>query len=203
MKTLNDYLLQTKKTYSFKVKIAGEITNEAEGTLKSLLEKYQILEFTKTAKTPVQALPLDFPRLQNAEVNIWDVTLDYPVTSYELINYIGNGMRINEQRIVVRNPGEPSEEYQQPDKTYEGALLNDPNFKESPSADFNDYYGDKYNMSFVKALNDDLKAQQKARGEVRPSASIAETTSDLPQGNVSPIAKGNEKTWVAKTKNGR
>ena len=116
MKTLNDYLLQTKKTYSFKVKIAGKITNEAEGTLKSLLEKYQILEFTKTAKTPVQALPLDFPRLQNSEVNIWDVTLDYPVTSHELINYIGNGLRINEQRIVVRNPGEPSEEYQQPAK---------------------------------------------------------------------------------------
>jgi len=202
MKTLNDYLLQTKKTYSFKVKIAGEITNEAESTLKTLLEKYQILEFNKTAKTPVQALPLDFPRIQNSEVNIWDVTLDYPVTSHELTNYIGNGLKINEQRVVVRRPGEPSEEYQQTGKTYEGALLNDPNFKESPSEDFNNYYGDKYNMSFVKALSDDLKAQQQARGELRPSAGIAETTNDLPQGNVSPIAKSRTGP-VVKTRNGK
>lgn len=203
MKTFTEYLMESKKTYSFKVKIAGDVTNEAETMLKSLLEKYQVLEFKKLAKTPVQALPLDFPRLHNSEVNIWDVTLDYPVTPHELINYLGNGLRINEQRIVVRNPNEPSEEYQQPSKKYEGALLNDPDHKEAPNADFNDYYGDKYNASFVKALNDDLKAQQKARGEQRPSGGIAETTNDLPQGNTSPIAKGTGPAKVAKTRNGK
>lgn len=186
-KTFKDYLMESKKTYPFKVKIAGEVTAEQEDCLKSLLAKYQVTEFKKAAKTPVQALPLDFPRLNNVEVNIWDVRLDYPVTSHELINYLGNGLRINEQFIVVRNPTEPSEEYQRPSDSYDGALLTDSEYKESPNADFNDFYGDKYNTSFVKALNDDLKAQRKARGEVIPGGDDGKTLNDIPQGNSSPV----------------
>ena len=186
-KTFKDYLMEGKKTYPFKVKIAGEITNEQEECMKSLLSKYQIATFSKTKKTPVQALPLDFPRLNNVEVNIWDVTLDYPVTSHELINYLGNGLRINEQFIVVRNPNEPSEEYQQPSETYDGALLTDSTYKESPNANPDDFYGDKYNASFVKALNDDLKAQRKARGEEIPNGDNGKTLNDIPQDNRSPV----------------
>ena len=190
-----------KKTYPFKVKVAGEMTSEQEDLMKVLLDKYQIVEFKKAGRTPVQALPLDFPRIQNAEVNIYDIVLDYPVTSHELINYIGNGLRIIEQRIVVRNPNEPSEAYQQKPESYKGALLNDPDHKEAPNADFNDFYGDKYNASFVKALTDDLKAQQTARGEHRPSEGIGETTNELPQGNTSPISKPSNGP-VMKTRNG-
>jgi hypothetical protein len=187
MKSFKDYLFESKKTYSFKVKIAGDVTNEEETKLKSLLEKYQIVEFSKSTKTPVQALPLDFPRLSNTEVNIWDITLDYPVTSHELLNYLGNGLRINEQRIVVRNPNEPSEEYQSPGKTYDGPLLTDSTYKESPNANFDEYYGDKYNANFVKTLSDDLKEKQKARGEIRPTADSSETSNGIPQNNVSPV----------------
>jgi hypothetical protein len=187
MKSFKDYLTESKRTFDFKVKIAGEFTTEQEGTLKSLLDKYQVSSFKKSGKTPVQALPLDFPRLHNSEVNIYEVTLDYPVTSFELKNYLGNGLSINEQSIVVRNPNEPSEEYQEPGKTYDGTLLGDSTYKEAPSVDSNDYYGDKYNASFVKALNDDLKAQRKARGEVIPNGDDGKTLNDIPQQNKSPM----------------
>ena len=189
MKSFKDYLTESKRTYDFKVKIAGNVTAEQEDSLKSLLAKYQIVGFKKSASTPVQALPLDFPRLTNEEVNIWEVSLDYPVASHELANYLGSGLKINEQYIIVRRPGEPSEEYQMPATTYEGALLGDSTYKESPNVDSNDFYGDKYNLSLVKTLNADLKAQQKARGEVRPSGEATQTTSDLPQNNTSPVAK--------------
>lgn len=186
-KTFKDYLMEGKKTYPFKVKIAGKVTNEQEESMKSLLSKYQIVNFKKASTTPVQALPLDFPKLNNVEVNIWDVTLDYPVTSHELINYLGNGLRMNEQFIVVRNPNEPSEQYQQPSETYDGALLTDSTYKESPNANPDDFYGDKYNASFVKALNDDLKAKRKERGEVIPNGDDGKTLNDIPQGNRSPV----------------
>lgn len=186
-KTFKDYLMEGKKTYPFKVKIAGKVTNEQEESMKSLLSKYQIANFKKASTTPVQALPLDFPKLNNVEVNIWDVTLDYPVTSHELINYLGNGLRMNEQFIVVRNPNEPSEQYQQPSETYDGALLTDSTYKESPNANPDDFYGDKYNASFVKALNDDLKAKRKERGEVIPNGDDGKTLNDIPQGNRSPV----------------
>lgn len=187
MKSFKDYLTESKKTYDFKVKIAGEFTTEQEECLKSLLAKYQVVGFKKAAKTPVQALPLDFPRITNAEVNVFEVSLDYPVASHELQYYLGNGLRINEQAIVVRRPGEPSEEYQTPAEAREGALLNDNEYKESPNVDSNQYFGDKYNVSFVKALNDTLKAQREERGEKIPTEGAGQTTNDIPQGNNSPV----------------
>ena len=187
MKSFKDYLTESKRTYDFKVKIAGAITNEQEDTLKALLTKYQVVGFKKTATTPVQALPLDFPRLTNTEVNIYEVSLDYPVASHELQYYLGNGLKILEQQIVVRKPGEPTETYQEPGEKREGALLNDSEYKESPNVDSNDYYGDKYNASLIKTLNDDLKAQHKARGQVIPSGDDGKTTNEVAQSNTSPV----------------
>lgn len=187
MKSFKDYLTESKRTYDFKVKIAGEFTTEQEEALKTLLDKYQVVGFKKAAKTPVQALPLDFPRITNAEVNVFEVSLDYPVASHELQYYLGNGLHINEQAIVVRRPGEPSEEYQEPSNPHEGALLTDGEYKEAASIDSTQYYGDKYNASFVKALNDDLKAKREERGEKIPTEGAGQTTNDLPQGTKSPF----------------
>lgn len=202
VKTFKDYLIESKRTYPFKIKIAGDFTTEQEATLKSLLEKYKIVEFKKLATTPVQLLPLDFPRFQNTQVNIWEVALNYPIAPHELTNYLGNGLRILEQTIVVRNPGDPLEEYQKPHVTREGALLTDPNYTEAPNAKFKDFYGTEYNQSLVKDLNNTLKANREARGEKIPSAGVAETIADLPQNNVSPIAKS-IKGPVSKTRNGK
>jgi len=194
MKSFTEYLTESKRTYTFKVKVAGELTTEQEGSMRTLLDKFKVVDFVKTGVTPVQALPLDFPRIQNSQVSIYEVALDYPVTSSELTNYLGNGLRINEQNIVVRRPGEPSEQYQEPGEKREGALLNDPDYKEAGSPKFEDYYGDKYNVSLIKTLNDDLKAQNKARGEQIPAAKADDilknpgaTSNDLPQNNKSPI----------------
>ena len=187
MKSFKEYLSESKRTYDFKVKIAGEVTTEQEATMKSLLAKYQVASFKKTGKTPVQALPLDFPRLTNTEVNIYEVSLDYPVASHELQNFLGNGLRILEQSIVVRKPGEPSEQYQNPAEPHEGALLTDSEYKESPNVDSTQFYGDKYNASFVKALNDDLKAKRKERGEEIPTEGAGQTLNDIPQGTTSPV----------------
>jgi hypothetical protein len=187
MKSFKDYLTESKRTYDFKVKIACPMTAESEDNMKALLGKYQVVGFKKSTTTPVQALPLDFPRLTNTEVNIYEVSLDYPVASHELQNYLGNGLRILEQCIVVRKPGEPSEQYQEPGEQREGALLNDSEYKESPNVDSNDYYGDKYNQSLIKTLNDDLKAQHKARGQVIPNGDDGKTTNEVAQSNTSPV----------------
>jgi hypothetical protein len=187
MKSFKEHLVESKRTYDFKVKIAGGFAPEQEAIMKTLLDKYKVVEFKKTGKTPVQSLPLDFPKLTNAEVSIYEVSLDYPVASHELANYLGTGLKITEQSIVVRKPGEPSEQYQEPQVKREGALLNDPTYAEAGSPKFEDYYGDKYNASLIKTLNDDLKAQHKARGQVIPQGDDGKTTNDVAQNNQSPV----------------
>lgn len=178
MKTFKEYLSESKKQYDFRVKVAGEFTTEQEDALKSLLGRYSLSGFKKTATTPIQELPLDFPQVKNCEVNIYEVSVDYPTTQHELTEYLTAELGVNKQNLVVRKPGEPTEEYQTPVEPREGALLDDPDYKESPNVQFEDYYGDKYNTGFVKELNDILKLQRKARGEEIPTEGAAKFNTD-------------------------
>ena len=178
MKTFKEYLSESKKQYDFRVKVAGDFTTEQEDTLKTLLGRYSLSGFKKTAKTPIQQLPLDFPQVKNCEVSIYEVSVDYPTTQHELTEYLTAELGVNKQNLVVRKPGEPTEEYQTPVEPREGALLDDPDYKESGNAQFEDYYGDKYNTGFVKELNDILKLQRKARGEEIPTEGAAKFNTD-------------------------
>jgi hypothetical protein len=178
MKTFKQYLSESVKQYNFRVKVAGEFPTVQETILKSLLEKYALSGFKKAGKTPIQSLPLDFPQVKNCEVSIYEVILDYPTTQQELTEYLSTELGISKKHLVVRAPGEPTEEYQTPKEQPTGALLDDPDYKESPNAKFEDYYGDKYNTGFVKELNDILKLQRKARGEEIPTEGAAKFNTD-------------------------
>jgi hypothetical protein len=188
MKSFTEYLTESKKQYDFRIKIAGEMSTEKEDTMKRLLGRFtneNTLTGFKKSKTPIQAVPLDFPQVKNCEVNIYEVTLDFPTTQFELTEYLATELGIGKQNLVVRRPGEPSEEYQMPAEKREGALLLDPDYKEAGSPQFEDYYGDKYNTGFVKELNDILKLQRKERGEEIPTEGAAKYNTDAEPNNKS------------------
>lgn len=193
MKNFKDYLTESKKQWPFRVKIAGPVTSDQEKTLKGLLERFTVVNFNKVKTTPVQKLPLDFPQLKNCEVNIYEVTLDYPSTPQELIEYISSNLGVNKQNLVVRNPNEPTEEYQAEEApAKEKALLDDPTYAEAGSPKFEDYYGDKYNTGFVKELNDLLKLERKARGEQIPTEGAAKYNVDSPANSKSPVQQSED-----------
>jgi hypothetical protein len=189
MKSFKEYLSESQKRYDFRIKIAGDFTTEQETNLKSALDKYAVSGWKKAGKTPIQELPLDFPQVKNCEVSIYEVTLDYPTTQHELTEFIANNCGVSKSHLAVRRPGEPTEEYQhvEPAKR-EGALLDDPTYKESPNAKFEDFYGDKYNSGFVKELNDILKLQRKERNEQIPTEGAAKFNTDSEDKRLSPIS---------------
>jgi hypothetical protein len=141
MKSFKEYLSEgtQAKKYEFRVKVAGDFTTEQETKLKAMLERFTVNAFKKVGVTPIQALPLDFPQVKNCEVNIYEVTLDYPTTQQELTEYLSSGLEVSKQHLVVRRPGEPSEEYQHKEPKREGAVLNDPDYKEAGDPQFEDY----------------------------------------------------------------
>ena len=196
MKTFKEHLAESKKQWPFRVKIAGKFSTEQEQSLKTMLERFTVTAFKKVTTTPVQELPLDFPQMKNVEVNIYEVTLDYPSTQFELTEYLTSGLGVPKSNLVVRSPFEQTEEYQEPEAQRTGALLDDPTYAEAGSPNFEDYYGDKYNTGFVKELNDILKLQRKARGEEIPESKSDDiiknpgvTTNDIPQNNKSPLSQ--------------
>ena len=188
MKQFKEYLQESVRQWDFRVKIAGNFEKDAEKTLESLLDKWKLSSFTKKGTTPVQQFPLDFPKLKNEQVTIYEVSTEYPVTTNELTEYLASNLRVARECLVVRRPGEPLEEYQEPKETREGALLNDPNYSEAPNTG-EEFYGEAYNSKFLKELNDVLKLQRKERGEVIPSETAAKFNTDSAEGNKSVFNK--------------
>jgi len=194
MKTFKEYLSESIKTYPFRIKIAGAVTAEDEGSIKYALEKFSIAEFKKVGKTPIQSLPLDFPKVRNAEVTVFEVSTHYPTTPQELTDKLLMCLKRPLEEIVVRNPNEPLEEYQAPREKMESPLLLDPNYKEASSQSMDSFWGTNYNAQFLKQLHSDAEARRKARGEEIPGGKADEvmknpgqTLNDFPQNNTSPI----------------
>jgi hypothetical protein len=190
MKTLKEYITESfnNKKYMFKIKIAGDLDQDHENAIKTLLEKYKVENFAKNSTTPIQSLPLDFPKMRNTSVNIYDVTLAYPATQFELHEYICNGAKLHADQVVVRNPFEPTEAYQTPAEERKGALLDDPNYGELPKIDSKDYYGEKMTQNLLKELAKASKERAEQQGLKIPTG---ETTvaKDMGEGNSkSPIS---------------
>ena len=68
------------------------------------LAKYEATKISAVKKTVVQEHPLDFPKLQNKEVHIFDISLNYPVTADVLMNYMCEYFNMNPEMLRVKNP---------------------------------------------------------------------------------------------------
>jgi len=156
MSTFKDYLTESAKSYDYKIKVAGELEKNFSSKLEGALAKFELANMSAGKKTPIMTLPLDFPALSNEQVTIYDVTTNYPASQKVMHEYLSDLLRIPTTHIVVRKPGEPTEEYQddmQVAKKSEYAnKLQDIEMKDAPKVKQEDYFGDKYNMGLLREL---------------------------------------------------
>lgn len=150
MKSLKDYLTESKKTWNFKIKVAGELPEKFESTLKNVLSKWDVTLGERTT-TPVQKLPLDFPQLENKEVHIIEITANYPVTSAEITSVVHETASLNPDMFVVRGCCEPTEHYQE--EPPEGYIVKLGSELENPyGTEGQDLVGEKRVLSLFKDL---------------------------------------------------
>jgi len=124
MRSFTEILTESKKTYEFKIGIAGECPDDCVEKMETALKKYAVANITTGKKTPIQERPLDFPQLQNMEVTYFEAEVEYPTTSQVLQEYLGQCCGIDQAYIIVRNANDPREEYQETkdDAPYEAML---------------------------------------------------------------------------------
>ena len=157
MKSFSEYLLESRKSYSFKIGVAGEKSDHFEEHMEECLKKFGLVKLSTGKRTPIQERPLDFPQLQNTEVTYYEVELSYPTTQQVLKEYIGKCCTVHESNIIVRDPNEPLERYQAEasDAPYETKLTTE----ELPSESAQDSVGENRVMSLLKELEKARKEQ--------------------------------------------
>lgn len=113
MKSFSEYLTESKKTYKFIVRIAGELPESATEKLNSYLGKFQVVNVSGPKRAPITETPMDFPQLQNVEVHTWEVEVKYPTTRQVMQEYLSTACDVQPTHINVRAEGDPVELQQQ------------------------------------------------------------------------------------------
>ena len=163
MSTFKDYLTESTKSYDYKIKIAGEPKDIDKNALETALQKFDLSKMSAGKSTPIMTLPLDFPRLSNESVTIFDVTTNYPESPRVMQEYLSDILRIPLTHIVVKKPGEPSEQYQSEmniAKTSEyRTKLQDIEYSDLAKIKPEDLHSTQANMSLLKELLKDRESK--------------------------------------------
>ena len=189
MSTFEQYLTESAKQYDYKIKVAGEISDDFGTRMETALAKYDVAKLSAGKKTPIQEHPLDFPQLKNQEVHIFDLTTNYPASAHELKEYIADFMNMSPAMIMVKHPNAPEEEYQaEMNATSEYKnMLQTIEMGSASDVKAEDLYGDKANMSLLKEL---LKGrEERYQVEKGTDSNTQEVQSKEGESNNSPLTK--------------
>lgn len=113
MKSFKEYLIENKKTYEFKIKVADQNCEDFEDKLTTSMEKFSLVKLNQTKRIPISKVPVDFPNMKNVSVTVYDLEINYPTTADMLENYIAQTTGCLRCCIKVQACNEPSERYQQ------------------------------------------------------------------------------------------
>ena len=184
MSTFKDYLTESSKSYDYKIKIAGGPESIDKNALETALQKFDLASMSAGKTTPIMTVPLDFPRLSNEQVTIFDVTTNYPESPRVMHEYLSDILRIPATHIVVRKPGEPTEEYQNDmevaKKSEYANKLHDIEYKDAPKVNAEDYHSTKANMGLLKELLKDREENKDAPKEKENATTKEDQPADSP-----------------------
>ena len=113
MKSFKEYLIESKQTYEFKVKVAGDCPKDCATKIKEALSKFKVESCSGGKSAPIQETQADFPTLKNVGVTVFDVCTEYPATSLEVRDLVAEHCNISLSSIKVRNLKEQEELLQQ------------------------------------------------------------------------------------------
>ena len=193
MSTFKDYLTEATKSYDYKIKVAGDPKEIDKNALETALQKFDLAKMSAGKSTPIQSLPLDFRALSNEQVTIFDVSTNYPESPRVMHEYLSDILRIPATHIVVRKPGEPTEQYQldmETAKTSEyKSKLQDIEYSDHAKIKPEDFHSKEANMSLLKELLKDRESKYEVeKGKDNETKGIMPNEDDKTAG--SPIHTG-------------
>jgi len=189
MKNFVQYLIESEKTYNYRIKVCGETPPGFFKDLKNRLSQFEVVKMSDAKNTPVMALPSDFPDFKNERVSMVDVEFRYPAIEPQ-IKQLAQLTGLDPNRIVMHTEEyteSMGQEYAEIDKN-DGLLTNTdyPAPSREQKALSKDYAADPHDHEVLK---NSYRSKFSIAGGKTPAA---ETTNDLPMGNKSAISGTNK-----------
>lgn len=187
MKHFKEYLAESQRTYTYRIKIVGDVSSDFIKMLEEKLQQFDPVKINKPKTTPVQLKPADFPKHSNDSVTSIDVEFRYPAIEPQ-IKAIAQMLFMDPNRIIMLTSGHEDSMDVEREKIEDQNknLLTDTNFP-APDAEqkaLSKDYSAPYDQHAV--LKNAYKSEFTVAGGKTPKA---ETTNDLPMGNNSPMTK--------------
>ena len=148
MKSFKTYLKESKQTYKYKIKAAKELSSNEVDRIERHLLKYDVQKVSAPKKLMLQSTPIDFPHLRGYEIYVMEFETSIVASGFQIQTEIQNMLGLNDGLLKVRAAHEPDEVET---KDVESVLA-DSDYKDAEKVKADDYYGDKYNTSFVQEL---------------------------------------------------
>lgn len=152
MKRFLDYIVESDKNYTFKIRVAGDLPEGFKDRLETNLKKYDLVDFQVGSETPIQESPLHFPQLQNTKVSNFIATVRYPVTPNVLHQYLSDNCSVHASHIRVSNDADPLELSTKDDTPYETLLTKEELSTDITSTEAQDHVGSNRTMDLLKEL---------------------------------------------------
>lgn len=183
MKTFAEFLIESSKTYEFRVKVACDCSDEHMERFENQLERFGLESISKPKRTPIQEQPAGFaPTVKNTEVSIIDIETNYPAAPHQITAMAQEVFGIPESHVIAVNKNDPEEIAREA-----AADAKEGEYEPIVGTEYKDEkldptYGDEYNSNFLKELETrkyEFDSENKEK---------AKTTNDLEQGTKGPIA---------------
>ena len=187
MKNFKDYLVESERTYNYRIKIVGDTESGFFKALEEKLKQFDIVKISGTKTTPVQTKPADFPAFENDRVTHVDVEFRYPAIEPQ-IQQLAQLLGMNPNRIRMLTV------------PYEDSMASEKEKVEAQNKDLltdTDYPADDAEQRALKkdysapydqhaVLKNAYRSDFTVAGGKTPPA---KTTNDLPMGTTSPMTK--------------
>ena len=186
MKHFRDYLIESERTYSYRIKFAGDVPSEFLKAFKAKLDQFDPVKISDIKTTPIQARTPDFPAFSNERISTVEVEFRYPAIDAQ-IRQIAQLLGMDPNRVLMQTPNysDNNQEEREQIEDQNQELLADPTYPapdKKQKALSKDYATGPYDHAVLKnAYRSDFTV---AGGKTKP----AETTNDLPQGKTSPMS---------------
>ena len=187
MKKFQEYLAESERTYSYRIKIVGDFEPALIKALEEKLKQFDPVKVSAVKKTPIQLKPADFPAHANESVSSMDCEFRYPAIEPQ-VQQIAQLLGLDPNRIRLLTTAYEDSMAEEKEKVEEQNkdLLTDTDYP-APDAEqkalSKDYSANPYQHAVLK--NTYRSEFTVAGGKTPP----AETTNDLPMGDKRPMTK--------------